>query len=106
MLRAVLGSVDDIVAMDNLPAHKIAGVRASIEVKSAQFFLLPPYSPPDLNPSRCLPQAQNAAVEAAERTRDRLWNRISELLDRSQTNAPITSTRPNMEGHTEKTLAC
>jgi transposase len=33
---------DDIVAMDNLPAHKIAAVRAAIEAAGAQFFLLPP----------------------------------------------------------------
>ena len=40
---------DDIVALDNLPAHKIAAVRAAIEAKGAQLFLLPPYSP-DMNP--------------------------------------------------------
>jgi hypothetical protein len=38
-----------IVALDNLPAHKIAAVRAAIEARGAQFFLLPPYSP-DMNP--------------------------------------------------------
>ena len=32
----------DIVALDNLPAHKIAAVRAAIEAKGAQLFLLPP----------------------------------------------------------------
>ena len=40
---------DDIVVMDNLPAHKIAAVRAAIAKAGAQFFLLPPYSP-DMNP--------------------------------------------------------
>ena len=39
----------DIVVMDNLPAHKIAGVRAAIEAVGARRRLLPPYSP-DLNP--------------------------------------------------------
>ena len=39
----------DIVVMDNLPAHKIAPVRAAIAKAKAQFFLLPPYSP-DMNP--------------------------------------------------------
>ena len=36
---------DDIVVMDNLPAHKIAAVRAAIAKAGAQFFLLPPYLP-------------------------------------------------------------
>jgi transposase len=40
---------DDIVVMDNLPAHKIAAVRAAIAGAGAQLFLLPPYSP-DMNP--------------------------------------------------------
>ena len=40
---------DDIVVMDNLPAHKIAPVRAAIATAGAQLFLLPPYSP-DMNP--------------------------------------------------------
>jgi transposase len=39
----------DIVVMDNLPGHKVAGVRQAIEQRSASLFYLPPYSP-DLNP--------------------------------------------------------
>ena len=35
---------DDIVVMDNLPAHKIAPVCAAIAAAGAQLFLLPPYS--------------------------------------------------------------
>lgn len=31
----------DIVALDNLPAHKITGVRTTIQAAGAQFFLLP-----------------------------------------------------------------
>jgi hypothetical protein len=31
---------DEIVVMDNLPAHKIAGVRAAIEAAGAQLFLV------------------------------------------------------------------
>jgi transposase len=42
---------DDIVVMDNLPAHKIAAVRAAIAAAGAQLFLLPPYSP-DMNRRR------------------------------------------------------
>lgn len=39
----------DVVVMDNLPAHKVAGVRTAIESAGAQLRYLPPYSP-DLNP--------------------------------------------------------
>jgi transposase len=39
----------DIVVMDNLPAHKISGVREAIDAADARLFYLPPYSP-DFNP--------------------------------------------------------
>jgi transposase len=38
-----------IVVMDNLSAHKVAGVRERIESVGAQLLYLPPYSP-DFNP--------------------------------------------------------
>jgi transposase len=73
---------DDIVALDNLPAHKIAAVRAAIEAKGAQLFLLPPYSP-DMNPiEMAFAKLKTLLRQAPERTRDGLWNRIGELLDR------------------------
>jgi transposase len=39
----------DIVIMDNVSVHKVAGVRNAIEARGASLFYLPPYSP-DLNP--------------------------------------------------------
>src|SRR5499433_3764433 len=39
----------DIVAMDNLPVHRVAGVEEAIEAAGATLLYLPPYSP-DLNP--------------------------------------------------------
>jgi len=39
----------DIVVMDNLPAHKVAGIRQAIEARGAILLYLPPYSP-DFNP--------------------------------------------------------
>jgi len=39
----------DIVVMDNLSSHKVAGVEATIEAVGATVWYLPPYSP-DLNP--------------------------------------------------------
>ena len=72
----------DIVVMDNLPAHKIAAVRAAIAKAGAQFFLLPPYSP-DMNPiEMAFSKLKTLLRQAPERTRDGLWRRIGELLDR------------------------
>lgn len=39
----------DVVVMDNLPAHKVQGVRQAIEQAGARVLYLPPYSP-DFNP--------------------------------------------------------
>ncbi|MBA8841026.1 transposase [Ochrobactrum sp. RH2CCR150] len=39
----------DIVIMDNLPAHKVVGIREAIEEAGAQLRYLPPCSP-DFNP--------------------------------------------------------
>ena len=40
----------DIVVMDNLPSHKVAGIREAIEAAGAELRYLPSYSP-DFNPS-------------------------------------------------------
>ncbi|CDL00667.1 protein of unknown function [Magnetospirillum gryphiswaldense MSR-1 v2] len=42
-------SPGDIVILDNLPAHKVSGVRSAIEAVGAKVRYLPPYSP-DFNP--------------------------------------------------------
>ncbi len=42
-------SEGDTVVMDNLPAHKAAGIRDTIEAAGARLMFLPPYSP-DFNP--------------------------------------------------------
>lgn len=40
---------DDVVVLDNLSTHKVAGVRETIEATGARLEYLPPYSP-DFNP--------------------------------------------------------
>ena len=42
-------SPGDTVIPDNLPAHKVAGVREAVERAGARLLFLPPYSP-DFNP--------------------------------------------------------
>jgi transposase len=71
---------DDIVIMDNLPAHKVAGVRQAIETAGAKLLYLPPYSP-DLNPiEQVFAKFKALLRKAAERTADALWDRIGQLL--------------------------
>lgn len=68
----------DIVIMDNLAAHKVAGVR---EASGAERRYLPPY--PDLNPiEQAFAKLKALLRTAAERTRDGLWNAIASLLER------------------------
>ena len=72
---------DEIVVMDNLPAHKIAAVRDAIAAAGAQFFLLPPYSP-DMNPIEMVfSKLKTLLRQAPERTVEGLWRRIGALLD-------------------------
>jgi len=70
----------DIVVMDNLPAHKVAGIRAAIEKVGAKLLLLPPYSP-DFNPIEMAFAKLKALLrKAAARTIDELWAAIAECL--------------------------
>ena len=71
----------DIVIMDNLPAHKVAGIREAIAARGAELRYLPPYSP-DLNPiEQAFAKLKALLRKAAERTKDGLWNAIGQLLD-------------------------
>jgi transposase len=71
----------DIVIMDNLPAHKVEGVRKAIEETGAYLVYLPPYSP-DFNPiEQVFAKLKALLRKAAERSVDALWNRIGQLLD-------------------------
>ena len=66
---------------NNLPAHKVAGVRVAIEAAGAVLLYLPPYSP-DFNPIEMLFAKLKALLrKAAERTITSLWAAICRLLD-------------------------
>ena len=85
----------DIVIMDNLPAHKVAGVRAAIEAAGARLLYLPPYSP-DFNPienafsKRCCAKPPSAASRGCGTP-----SVVSSTPSR-QENAPTTSPQPDM----------
>jgi transposase len=62
-----------VVVLDDLPAHKVAGVREAIRATGASLFHLPPYSP-DLNPIEQLFAKLKALLrKAAARTREARW---------------------------------
>jgi len=63
----------DIVVMDNLAAHKVAGIRQAIEAVGAEVVYLPPYSP-DLNPIELVFSKLKWLLRSAgQRTIDGLW---------------------------------
>jgi transposase len=67
---------NDIVMIDNLPAHKAAGVREAVEARGATLRYLPKYSP-DLNPIEMSFSKLKAHLrKAGERTIPRLRCRI------------------------------
>lgn len=70
----------DIVVMDNLPVHKVAGVRKTIEKAGAKLIYLPPYSP-DLNPiEQFFSKLKNLLRTASARTACALRRAIKKSL--------------------------
>jgi transposase len=70
----------DIVILDNLSSHKVAGIREAIEAVGARVRYLPPYSP-DLNPIEQLFAKLKAALrKAAARTVEALIEAIATAL--------------------------
>lgn len=71
----------DVVVMDNLSSHTVAGVRRAIEGAGGRLLYLPAYSP-DLNPiENAFSKLKRLLRSAAERTVEKLWRKIGLLLD-------------------------
>jgi transposase len=71
----------DIVVMDNLSSHKVAGVREAIEAAGATVRYLPPYSP-DLNPIEMIFAKLKALLrKIAARTKDALNDAVGKVVD-------------------------
>ncbi len=74
-------SPGDVVVLDNLAAHKVAGIREMIQAAEASLLYLPPYSP-DLNPiEQVFAKLKALLRKATARTKEALWATIGELLD-------------------------
>jgi len=74
-------SPGDVVVMDNLPAHKVAGIREAIEMAGAVVLYLPPYSP-DFNPiEHAFAKLKAFLRKAACRTITSLWDAVAVAID-------------------------
>ncbi len=70
----------DLVVLDNLSSHKVAGVREAVEACGASLLYLPPYSP-DLNPiEQAFAKLKQHLRTAAARTIEALWHAIALAL--------------------------
>ncbi len=73
-------SSGDVVVMDNLPSHKVKGIRDVIEQRGAQLVYLPPYSP-DLSPiEQCWSKVKAFLRKAQARTKESLNQAIDQAL--------------------------
>ena len=71
----------DIVVLDNLSSHKVAGVKATIEGAGAALRYLPPYSP-DFNPiEQSFAKLKGLLRKTQARTLEALWSAIGSLMD-------------------------
>lgn len=94
----------DTVILDNLPAHKVTGVRAAIEASGARLLYLPPYSP-DFNPIEMGFSKFKAHVRsAAARTLETLWQAATQAIEIYPPNALTSSPQPVTPQHDRKTL--
>jgi transposase len=71
----------DVVVMDNLPAHRVRGVREAVEAAGATLLYLPSYSP-DFNPIEMAFAKIKAFLRAAAaRTIPDPWDALKNALD-------------------------
>jgi transposase len=62
--------------LDNLAAHKVAGIEEAVAAAGASLLYLPPYSP-DLNPiEQFIAKLKALLSKAAARTKEALWAAI------------------------------
>jgi transposase len=73
---------NDVVILDNLPAHKGLAARLAIEAVGARLLFLPPYSP-DFNPiENAFSKLKSILRKTAARSVPDLWDAIRDALPR------------------------
>ena len=71
----------DILVMDNLASHKVAGVREMIEAAGASLLYLPPYSPDFIPIEMAFSKLKAELRKAATRTKADLWDAIANAIE-------------------------
>lgn len=72
----------DIVVMDNLSVHKVAGIKQAIQAAGASLIYLPPYSP-DLSPIEpCWSKIKEKLRGVKARTREALDAALAKIIGR------------------------
>ena len=66
--------------LDNLSAHKVAGIRAQIEARGARLLYLPPYSPDLIPLAKDWPKFKQHLRAAQARTAAALDRAVTEAL--------------------------
>jgi len=82
-LSQVLGPTlvpGDVVVLDNLPVHKVAGMAALVEARGARLLFLPPYSPDFAPIEQAWSKLKTALRTAAARTRQGLEQALTEAV--------------------------
>ena len=75
-------SKGDILVLDNVPFHKVAGVREAVEARGARLLYLPPYSP-DLNPiEKAFSKIKSFLRKEGARTKESLWLAIGMAVEK------------------------
>jgi len=70
----------DMVVLDNLRSHKVAGIEEAIRTAGGKVLYLPPYSP-DYNPiEQVFSKLKTLLRRAAARTVDGLWSTMGHLV--------------------------
>ena len=70
----------DVVVLDNLSAHRVAGIEQKVEACGAKLLYLPPYSP-DLNPiEKAWSKLKQILRAAKARTKEALEKAITEAI--------------------------
>ena len=82
-LEQVLGPTlvpGDVVVLDNLPVHKVAGMAQPVEARGARLLFLPPCSPDFAPTEQAWSKLQTALRTAQARTREALEQALDQAL--------------------------
>ena len=95
----------DIVIMDNLGSHKVAGVRQAIEAAGARLLYLPPTVPISTQSSWPSPNSKHCCAPGQSEPSTHSGTRSANLSHASrQPNAPTSSATQGISSHPENAL--